>query len=271
MISLASPHLRYEAQRTLFRNPGQHCIDVGADTKELFTARSFLQAVISSPDRLALMVRRYHVTLSWDNFAALPQTDKTDTQRKLQNTVFNRLSRGLPLMPNITVLQLYTLNKRYSRFKHPGQPSMFPILKRCTLRLEVFRCSYFGGAEHKDRKLVRDFLRTQDGVRELWICEIGIQTTNNDASDQLDMFQNVCPSVVSIGGTPEIIIGMLLAGRRMQHICWNGSYSDLPPAARFRSVELMESFAPGPSLSLICSIFPNLVLLKIDGTGVFEV
>ncbi|KAF5328590.1 hypothetical protein D9619_011434 [Psilocybe cf. subviscida] len=275
IISSASPHLRYEAQHRLFRDPGRQVINVVADPNKLVTARLFLQAIISSPDRLALMVRQYHVRALWYNFAGKEKKKTLEKQRKMQIIVFNRLSRGLPLMRNLTVLQLYTDRSVWTRYKPVRPPSISSILKRCTFRLEVLRWSYRDDTGLKDREIVKHILCNQQDLKELWVDEIRRPRVRSNIAEPRDIFQNICPSVVSVGGMPGIIIGMLLEGRRLQHICWEGSWFeqdyDLPQTAHFRSVEFVENLAGGPSLRVICAAFRNLVLLKTGRTEVLEV
>ncbi|KAF5328680.1 hypothetical protein D9619_011440 [Psilocybe cf. subviscida] len=273
MISLASPHLRHEAQRQLFCDPGRHSINVGTDADELLTASSFLQVVISSPDRLALMVRRYHVTLSWHDFISQKKSEQAENHNKAQNTVFNQLSRGLPLMSNLKELQLYTDRKHALGSVRSRPPSITPILKRCVLRLEVFRCSYVDDG-HQDRKRIQAFLRNQHSIQELWIY--GIRSTPfRESAMGFGVFEGICPTVLSIGGQSQIIVGMLLAERRLQHICW-GKYwrfedHDRLKIASTNRVELMECIGiAGPTLEEICTTFKHLLLLRIDHTRLLE-
>ncbi|KAF5327249.1 hypothetical protein D9619_004584 [Psilocybe cf. subviscida] len=274
MISLVSPHLRHEAQRKLFQDPGMHCINVASSSSQLAMARAFLHAILSSPSRLALMVRRYHVVFLWRDFASPQHSETVDARVIEQNTIINHLSQGLELMANLVELQLYTDTRHIPRDTLSRPPSMASILKHCTFQLDVFHCSYYDTGLY-DRKLLRDFLYNQQHIHELRIQKIHSSAANMTMEDP-NAFQNMCPSVVSVGGESTLIAGMLLAGQRLEHISWQGSWFEhgdtLLQAPNATSVELMECIGGhGPQLSLICSTFPNLVLLKIGSLDMIKI
>lgn len=60
-LALTSSLLRDEAQRVLFNNPGK--LNIG---HESWHGDKFLDSIISSPKRLALMVRTYSQQVNWD-------------------------------------------------------------------------------------------------------------------------------------------------------------------------------------------------------------
>jgi hypothetical protein len=271
-ISLVSPHLRYEAQIRLFRNPGAHSINVLADDESFNTTRMFLEAVASSPDRLAPMVRRYHVTLSWYDFRARYEHEKKDLQHRL----FNHLSRSLPLMANLKELRYHQKFEDVPDSIPAPSPSIWPVLKRCPFKLRVLCCSYIGT---KNRRALAEFLRSQASVQELWICEVPSPGSTNTTSFQRDVFKDACPSLVSLGGMPEIVASMLSGRQAVEHMSWEKN--DYVTAVKYtpklfsmtnvKSVKLMESLRCGPPLIRICELFKNLVVLKTCERDVIQV
>lgn len=176
--------------------------------------------MVSSPGRLALAVRRYHITISWHDFMSPLTSAAVDTLRKAQNTVFNRLSRSLPLMTKLLVLQLHTEKNHWVVSGNSGPPSLSSILRKCTFRLEVFHCSYSTSDKsnsscYRDWNLLQEFLPNQTDVRHLWIHNFrrSPNTSIDNTPQQLALFKTVCPSVVSVGGTSGIVVDILLVGR----------------------------------------------------------
>lgn len=268
LISLASPYLRYEAQKKLFGDTGRHSINVNSDAgNSLLTAVTFLQAVISSPDRLARMVRRYHLTIIWSDFASPSKSNNLKERRHIQNGILNLLSGGLPLMINLAELEFPADVRCSTAFIQPSPPIFF-ILRQSTFHLMFFRCSYID-VGLGDRARMHKFLQNQCDVRALWI-QMTHPPEANISIEILNSSSTFCPSAVSVGGDPAIITRMLLSGARLQHISWKGSWLKqddtlLKRVKHVDSVRLMESVNDhGPGLHYICTTFSNLVLLKIS-------
>ncbi|KAF5328589.1 hypothetical protein D9619_011435 [Psilocybe cf. subviscida] len=264
-ISLVSPHLRHEAQRRLFRDPGPHSINVlsGTDSESLTTTRMFLEAVASSPDVLAPMVRRYRIAISWFNFHA--RFDRE--QRQLQHTLFNCISRALPLMVNLKELRYHETLELATQPVSGPPPSIWPVLKRCSFRLQTFRCSYIGTSS---RSALAIFLRSQSDIKELWLNEAPQAQAINTIALLQNVFKDVCPSLVSLGCMAEIVASMLPGRHNLKHISWEQNNfatvvkynADLVASTNISNVELFESLRCGPPLSLVCDLFTNLVVLK---------
>jgi hypothetical protein len=272
MISLASSHLRYEAQRRLFRDPGPHTINVLCDADSSNTARMFLEALASSPNRLALMVRRYCVTISWFDFHARFEPEK----RYIECTLFDHLSNGLQLMVNLKELRYHERLQPATDPVSCPPPPIWPVFKRCSFRLQVFCCSYVGT---KNRDALAAFLHSQSGIREIWLREELKSKAAKAFSTLQDIFKDACPSLVSLGGMTEIVASMLAGRQALQHMCWEEKdypttvkYTrDLFRSANTSGVELMESLQFGPPLSLLCEIFENIVVLKTCERDVIQV
>ncbi|KAF5328591.1 hypothetical protein D9619_011437 [Psilocybe cf. subviscida] len=263
-ISLASPHLRYEAQRRLFRDPGPHSIDLRDEpSASLATTRTFLETITASPDRLAQMVRRYRVTVLWFDFYVRFDSEKI----QLQHTLFELLSRALPLMVNLIEL-LY--RERLQTSGHPVSeppPSMWPVLQMCSFKLQIFWCSYIGT---NSRNAVAEFLHIQNGIRVLWLCEAPQAHATNMITLLRQVYSDMCPALVSLGGTLDVVASMLSGRQSLQHMSWDDTTYGPPvkyDGELFRStntstVETLESLKNGPPLNLICGNFENLVALK---------
>ncbi|KAF5328722.1 hypothetical protein D9619_011447 [Psilocybe cf. subviscida] len=263
-ISLISPHLRYEAQRMLFRDPGPHSINVRFDSKSAVTTRLFLNAVASSPDRLALMVRRFHITVSWFDFHDCFDGE----QGQLQHTLFDCLFQALPLMVNLKELRYHESLNGSSRPASGPPPSIWSILKRCPFRLQVFWCSYVGT---NNRNSVAVFLDGQSGIRELWLHEAPKAMAPDTILSLQSLFKDACPSLISLGGMPEVVASMLAGRQSLQHMSWDEQASfayaieyteTLFDSTNTNSVVFLESLTYGPPLSLVGEVFRNLVILR---------
>lgn len=264
-ISLVSPHLQYEAQLRLFRDPGPHSINVLYEAPDsLVATRLFFEAIAASPDRLALMVRRYHVALTWYESRERWDHDKKDTQNRL----FNRFSWALPLMVNLKELQYHEeVGEAVLQVVPAVPPAIWPALKKCSFRLQVFGCSYVGA---KSRSGLMGFLRGQEHVLKLWIRENPSPGTTNVVVPEKGTFKDACPSLVSLGGMPELLAGMLEGRKTLLHMAWEKDdytttlkYSvDLFHSTEMSTVELLESLRCGPPLKIVGEVFRNLVVLK---------
>lgn len=258
-ISLASPHFRHEAQRRLFRDPGPHTINVRRGGEALNAARMFLEAIASSPDRLALMVRRYEITPSYFDFHMRFDPE----ERVLQQALFDQLARSLPLMVNLKELCYHEVLEHATI----PPPPIWPVFGSCSFKLQVFRCSYLGT---RNREAVATFLRGQDGIRELWLCEPLKSKAADTVGSLKAIYQDLCPSLVSLGGMTEIVASMVEGRQGLRHVAWEESgdvsmvkYTpEMFSSTDASSVELMESLRYGPPLNLICDLFKNLVVLK---------
>lgn len=128
-VSLASPALRVEGQRLLFRTALSENVDVHI---------KFL-TVITSSTHLGHFVKEYH------------QVDLLDAEHK-QEPLWGLTCRGLQAMANLKVLLFRALN---------GHPSA-QMLKGCTFRLEVLKWECRDDAEQ-----LYGFFLTQPTLRIL--------------------------------------------------------------------------------------------------------
>jgi hypothetical protein len=100
-LALSSPLLRDEAQRILFKDPGQLILG-----NKKISGDSFLDSIIASPKRVAPMVRVYSQIIDWQRFrntarrTAPPPTPKKEREAR-QNLILGKIQRALLLMGNL--------------------------------------------------------------------------------------------------------------------------------------------------------------------------
>ncbi|KAF5309155.1 hypothetical protein D9619_012721 [Psilocybe cf. subviscida] len=165
-MTLASRTLREECQRALFRHTGILKIEL----PEL-AENKFLDSIIGSPHRLALLVRSFEVHLVWErrvehqgcvigDIEAFMQRNKSDP-KNLDSIVkfLDKIERALVLMTNLKNLRiLATRNKDL-----PETVLSLPhILRKCTFQLHDF---YWKHVRSDDEMIISKFLSQQSALR----------------------------------------------------------------------------------------------------------
>ncbi|KAF5327929.1 hypothetical protein D9619_003876 [Psilocybe cf. subviscida] len=209
-MSMVSPFFRDEAQRQLFRNPQYQYMDVHKRAPSANTAALFLHQIISSPTRLAAMVRGYKITVSWHD------TRRIESEaRERQSTSFARLRAALPLMVNLKELQYHTNSDSLA----PPAP-ICSILLQCTFELDVF-CFVFVGTE--DRALLPELLKCQHYLHELWISEKRLNNTRESPADLLppELVHSLCPMLEHLGGDTKVVATMMQGRKNIRYLSWD--------------------------------------------------
>ncbi|KAF5309165.1 hypothetical protein D9619_012707 [Psilocybe cf. subviscida] len=165
-MSLASRTLRDECQRALFRHTGILKIEL----PEL-AENKFLDSIIDSPHRLALLVRSFEAHLVWErpvehqgcvirDIEAFMQRNKSDP-KNLDSIVkfIDKIERALVLMTNLKNLRiLATGNKDL-----PETVLSLPhILRKCTFQLHDF---YWEHVRSDGDLIISKFLSQQSALR----------------------------------------------------------------------------------------------------------
>lgn len=185
-LAMVSKPFREEAQRALFFNPnlGQKCIQ----------HFKFLDAIIESPDRLALLVNTYsQVYVPCINWEVTRDPFKALTCLALQ------------CMKNLKHLEYRCWDE---------SPSA-RILQGCDFKLLSFRW----GCRSDERALVLDFLPSQTDLKHLTLREMS--TANELWADWnfLETATRSCPNLTSLCG-PKETIDLFLFGRALTHLQW---------------------------------------------------
>lgn len=198
-VALASSALRAEAQRILFAEP------------KLSTPLShlqFLDAIISSPSRLAHLVKTYVQFDPLYNAAPTPQ---------LRQTLRERTAAALRVMVN---LQRLGYRGSESRSDEPATE----ILRGCTFKLRALAWVCNGDDGHV---LLRQILPHQEALQHLSLLSPG-----SFSSDDLQAAKLLCPNLVSFTG-PISVFPSFLAGKKIRHLEWT-----VDPAPDLADVDL---------------------------------
>lgn len=169
-VSLSCRLLRFEAQRLLFRSPG-----------ELFTHNAkrkqttlFLDTIVSSPERLALLVE-YFIIIFDDWFE--PDSDETAA-------LIQQLANALQAMHNLTLLEVYQWKGTI--------PPLPNILRNTHFKLTHFVWSGYARTEFDDMNFLANFLRHQDKIEHLHMAGfINEDTLKKIASDILPCLRSL--------------------------------------------------------------------------------
>ncbi|KAF5325526.1 hypothetical protein D9619_009532 [Psilocybe cf. subviscida] len=215
VVSLTSRLLRHEAQRLLFRDSG-----------ELYTASAsrgktilFLDAVLSSSERLALFVNRFSIT--FDDFFN-PTSDET-------TALIRQLGNALEAMRNLTFLDVVQ--------RTAGLHSLPSILQDTHFKLTSFRWSGYSNGVAEVIDLKTDFLRRQDNIDHLQMLGFVDQSTLKSIS------ADILPRLRSLSA-PYPLTEILLPGRDITSLQWSTPL-DNPATPYQSSLVLGFPFHPG--------------------------
>lgn len=186
-VSLSCRPLRHEAQRVLFRDSGELHTTTAACEKTM----RFMEAIISSPERLAPYVKTFDITFDdWFH----PNSDETAA-------FIQKLSTVLQAMRNLESLDVSQLT--FSVF------SLADILQHVHSKLTSFIWSGYSDTAPVTADVKADFLRRQDNIEHPVISEFIDERTLKPIAAE------ICPRLRPLSATYSLT-QILLPGK--QHV-----------------------------------------------------
>ncbi|KAF5328436.1 hypothetical protein D9619_013256 [Psilocybe cf. subviscida] len=196
-VSLSFHALRAEGQSILFKQRTPSSID---------NHSQFMDAVIASPERLALFVRAYFQWLSIYSLSPWQSSAREISQSLYQ--LLRKTQSALPLMRNLKAF--------YYRRPIREQPTVFPLRNCWDFALETLNWN----ASAHDEELYRCFIPTQPELRH-----ISITGPENGTIDGLDPLPLACPKLMSLCGHDRDVY-ILLPGKTITHLMWRDDRND---------------------------------------------
>ncbi|KAF5327295.1 hypothetical protein D9619_003916 [Psilocybe cf. subviscida] len=261
--ALTSRTFRTEAQRALFSDPG--LLYIGHPDQR---HNRFIDAILSSPDRLALLVWRYNQYTVWETSSVnvwaydLPAPDDM-TPVEERRVVVARVARAFRLMTNLKHLTLTDMLVAYggSRYSVADQ-----LLQECTFKLESFswKC--------RDDLfiLMMKFLTTQDRLKYLHLHYAYHDDVLTGGQFQ-DVVKTTLPMLHSLSA-PFPVSQLLIPEKRIKFLRWTGArrvqVGDILHLLELGYVELLDlDLDTAPLLPSVLRYFTNVKLLKLGLVG----
>lgn len=262
-LSLTCRALREEAQRALYHSP-----EIDINPVQNRDRSPFLESIVSSPDRLAAVVRRITIAvrgaqqLSELHAREGRQGKNVDDERKeltdWLETVRQWLREALHLMQGATHLQLF-----YDTDESQYHPTWIAsLIESCTFRLQVLVWEVNGVDMNS---FVNKCLAQQQNLR---VLKLNYLQQFEDGSETDDLLSHFCPNLRTISAPWPILRAVLRHNRNIPALELNGSvfeFSDAPSNDK-REYPHVKQFwwtVTLRALPLSISSFVNLVLLQV--------
>ncbi|KAF5323734.1 hypothetical protein D9619_012977 [Psilocybe cf. subviscida] len=222
-LALSSPSLRDEAQPMLFTDPGPLVLG-----HERFSADKFLDSIITSPKRLAPMVRAYSQVIDWERFRNTARKTTTEIRQNereaRQRVILGKIRRALQLMINLKHLRHEELPRSN------GLVDMITsvLTKECGFQLESIAWTYVAvGGIQEELELFHHFLPRQLALRSLCFNRIqvpeGLPVPGDDfyAAARL-----VCPLLEDLSAPLDFILSVLPMRPTIKRLSWPTCQND---------------------------------------------
>ncbi|KAF5323723.1 hypothetical protein D9619_012954 [Psilocybe cf. subviscida] len=279
-LALSSPSLRDEAQRMLFKDPGPLIIG-----NERFSDDKFLNSIITSPKRLAPMVRTYSQVIDWERFRNTARKTTTKIPQKereaRQKLILGKIRRALQLMVNLKHLR----HEELSRSNRLVERITSVLTEKCSFRLTSFAWTYVAvDGIQEELELFHHFLPRQPALRSL--CFNRIQVPEGlpvPGDDFYTAARSVCPLLEDFSAPLDFILSVLPMRPTIKRLSWptchndanrdKGDISSTNLACLSKSLESLEildyhcsrwNSHSTSELLLISSHLKSLVFLSLD-------
>jgi hypothetical protein len=201
LISTVSCLFRDEAQRVLFRDPGRFYLGLVEDSPR---AEAFFNAIISSPSRLALMVRVYSQNTQW--------YDTLDKSPNDYEPIFNKMTEAFKLMDNVKRFQ-----SSDRAFTGHFRDRLLGTLSQAFPRLEEFSWHY-----NNEEQGIIDLLANRHGIRYVELPDI-IDLGNYDHQERERLLlaaRASCLKLEALSGTIETTKILIPGKSNIRYLRW---------------------------------------------------
>lgn len=285
-LALTSSSLRDEAQRRLFKDPGELVLG-----HPKFCQDKFLDSIIASPKRLAPMVRVYSQVIDWQKFRNTARKSghegdmgKTESEAR-QKLILGKIRRALKLMVNLKHL---THEERTRKHKLVDMISSI-LPDKCSFQLTSFDWTYVvKDGIQEELNLFHRFLPQQLALQSLRFARVQIpQELVTPKEDFYTIARSACPQLEDLSAPLDFIMAVLPMKPAIKRLSWQMDDDDSINRPTnldciSRSLENMEildyrCYSYGwlhgsvSELSLMCPHLKNLVLLSVDFLSALKV
>ncbi|KAF5324073.1 hypothetical protein D9619_011244 [Psilocybe cf. subviscida] len=256
-LALTCHTLREEAQRAMF----QHVV-VTIYTSKKQASTPFLNAIIASPNRLALMVRKinikvYHI---WEEQKQEHYIKTGEIYTGWLSEIGPKMAKALQLMTRITHLRVQYQD--WDPVDNKITPWLESLLEGCAFRLKVLVWDVL-------TLDVENFI-SKSLANQTDICALVVSSESQDFSDpQLQkLLGKLCKGLHTLSGSWEMIRSVLESGQTIQHL----KLTSIPDSPRpsttvlrkaLRGVTNLWSNAPFARLDFGIADLSNVVILQI--------
>lgn len=264
--ALVSRVFRIEAQRVLFFDPG--LLDIGHPDQH---HNRFIDAIISSPDRLALFVWRYQQATVAESPAANIRVYSSPTPDNVipddeQRAMVTKVARALRMMIHLKHLALHDIVVVYRGIKYSVADR---LLQDCTFKLETLSWD----CREDLFLLLTKVLTTQDQLKYLHLHS-AYPDDRLAGIEFRDVAKDATPMLDSLSA-PFLVSQLLIPGKQIKFLRWTGArrveIDDIPRLAALCYAELLDlDLLASPPLWSVVAFLTNLKVLKIELSGLHD-